>query len=210
MCIVTHMLAHCHRKVKHMQFRKCVHILWKLFSTGPHSAFGSCSLRVTSLSPLSHAVVTSDVTQPPQWVQQVAVCWIQQVASCSAVLPSESCCTAPSGAGPLPTAGPGKLTPAGISGQHRARTRDLVITRLTTVEQGLSRGSNNSSASRDTSQSNGNRRFINSNLQDKKDVDNKGFETSLTEITKQYMRNSSCCGALCSTVLRVMNSIFLS
>ena len=135
--IVTHLLAHCHRKVKHRQPKKCVHILCKLYSTGPHSAIGSCSLRVTSVSPLSDAVVTSDVTQPPQWVQQVAVCWIQQVASCSAVLHSETGCTAPSRAGPLPTAGPGRLAPAGVTGQHRSRTRDLVSTRLTAGGQGF-------------------------------------------------------------------------
>ena len=94
------------------------------------------------------------------------------------MLPSETCCTAPSGAGPLPTAGPGMLTPAGISGQHRARTRDLVSTRLTALEQGLSSEANSSSASRDMSQSHGNRRFINNSLQD-----NKGFETGVTEMT---------------------------
>ena len=53
------------------------------------------------------------------------------------MLPSETGCTASIGAGPLPTAGPGRLTNARASGQHRARTRDLVSTRLTAVEQGL-------------------------------------------------------------------------
>ena len=126
------------------------------------------------------------------------------------MLPSESCCTAASDVGPLPTAGPGKLTPAGVSGQHRARTRDLVSTMLTAVEQGFSREANSSSASRNTSQSHGNRRFINNSLQDNKDVDNKDLETGVTEMTKQYMRNSSCCSALCSALLRAISSIFLS
>jgi hypothetical protein len=145
------MLAHRHMKVKHRPSKKYVHIPCKLFSTGSHSAFGSCSLSHKCFTPVPCG---GDVRRhsAPQWVQQVAVCWIQQVASCSAVLPSQTACTAPSSAGPLPTVDPGRLTPAGVSGKHRARTRDLVSIGPTAVELGLSWRSNVSSARRDMSQ----------------------------------------------------------